>query len=113
MIEHACIFCGDNYIDIADLSDEHRETFVKEYEKSAPIDKKETSIAERELLPDGNAVPTENKNENDWPGRLEEFEKEIIVKTLKKFDQNRSKVMKHLNISRMTLWRKMKSYDLL
>ena len=113
MVEHACIFCGDNYIDIADLSEEYRETPAKEYEKNLPSAKKETADSGEELSPGEKAVQDEKKNGIDWPGRLEKFEKELIVEALKKFGQNRAKVMKHLNMSRMTLWRKMKNYGLL
>ena len=113
IIEHACIFCGDNYIDTADLSDEYKETSAKDFEKSVPAVKKETADPGGELSADCKAVQDENKNGIDWPGRLEKFEKELIVEALKKYGQNRAKVMKHLNMSRMTLWRKMKNYGLL
>ena len=41
---------------------------------------------------------------------LEEIEQEIIVKTLKKFNDNRRKTAKALNISERTLYRKINEY---
>ena len=43
---------------------------------------------------------------------LEEIEQEIIVKTLKKFNSNRRKTAKVLNISERTLYRKINEYGM-
>ena len=43
---------------------------------------------------------------------LEEIEQEIIEKTLKKFNSNRRKTAKTLNISERTLYRKINEYGI-
>ena len=43
---------------------------------------------------------------------MEEYEREIIDKFLKKFKNNRRKTAKALNISERTLYRKLKEYDI-
>jgi PAS domain S-box-containing protein len=43
---------------------------------------------------------------------VEEIEKEVIIEILKKNKGNREKAAKALNISRITLWRKMKKYSI-
>lgn len=56
-----------------------------------------------------------NLEENNSEGKspLEEAEKELIEKALKKYDGNRSKTANELGINKTTLWRKMKKYHLL
>ncbi|MCL4456065.1 MAG: sigma-54 dependent transcriptional regulator [Nitrospirae bacterium] len=46
------------------------------------------------------------------PGSLEEWEKEIIIESIKKNAGNLTKVCSELKIGRTTLWRKMKKYNL-
>lgn len=53
------------------------------------------------------AVPPSYDNKT-----LDEVEKEIIIFTLKKFNNNQSEVARRLGIGRNTLWRKMKIYSL-
>ena len=53
------------------------------------------------------AVPPSYDNKT-----LDEVEKEIIIFTLKKFNNNQSEVARRLGIGRNTLWRKMKIYNL-
>jgi DNA-binding NtrC family response regulator len=46
------------------------------------------------------------------PETLDEWEKDLIMKSIKKHDQNLSKVSAELGIGRTTLWRKMKKYNI-
>ena len=43
---------------------------------------------------------------------MDEYEKEIIEKSLNKFKNNRRKTAKALNISERTLYRKLKEYGI-
>lgn len=125
MIEHACIFCGDRYIDVADLSEEYLEAYsaakvfrpnMRAADSCEEPSRDEAVAAARPVTAGlhGDGVSADAKaGEKDWPDRLEKFEKEAIAEALEKFGQNRAKVMKYLNMSRMTLWRKMKRYGLL
>jgi transcriptional regulator with PAS, ATPase and Fis domain len=51
-------------------------------------------------------------DERDNPLSLEENEKELIHRALKKFNHNRKKAAQELGISERTLYRKIKQYDL-
>jgi len=58
---------------------------------------------------DVNTANVHNKNRlNLEPGTLQEMEKDIIEWYMKKYDGNRVKVCNALNISRTTLWNKLK-----
>jgi DNA-binding NtrC family response regulator len=46
------------------------------------------------------------------PETLDEWEKDLIIKSIRKNDQNLSKVSAELGIGRTTLWRKMKKYNI-
>ncbi|MCL5024696.1 MAG: sigma-54 dependent transcriptional regulator [Nitrospirae bacterium] len=56
-------------------------------------------------------VPGEAR-EGVEPGTLEEWEKDIILKSIRKNDHNLGKVCSELRISRTTLWRKMNKYGI-
>jgi DNA-binding NtrC family response regulator len=56
-------------------------------------------------------VPSESGN-GAQPNSLEEWEKELIVESIKKNDANLTKVCSELKIGRTTLWRKMKKYNI-
>jgi DNA-binding NtrC family response regulator len=56
-------------------------------------------------------VSTISNTENP-PGTLDEWEKDLIIRSIKKNDQNLSKVCAELGIGRTTLWRKMKRYNI-
>jgi len=45
-------------------------------------------------------------------GTIQEMEKDLIIRTLKKLDDNQTEVAKSLGVSRSTLWRKLKDYDI-
>ena len=58
-------------------------------------------------------MPTPIPPERDLhPNSLEEWEKELIVESLKKNPSNLTKVCSELRIGRTTLWRKMKKYNI-
>jgi len=44
---------------------------------------------------------------------IDDFETQLIVGTLRKFDWNRSKAARHLNMHKTTLWRKMKKLNIM
>jgi|Deesub1362A_J573_1020465.scaffolds.fasta_scaffold09590_2 DNA-binding NtrC family response regulator len=46
------------------------------------------------------------------PKSLEEWEKELIIKSIQKHSHNLTKVCEELGIARTTLWRKMKKYNI-
>ncbi len=46
------------------------------------------------------------------PKTFEEWERDLLVKTIEKHSHNLTKVCKELGIGRTTLWRKMKKYDI-
>lgn len=50
--------------------------------------------------------------DDSLPGTLEEWEKNLIISSLKKHPQNLTKVSNELGIGRTTLWRKMKKYNI-
>ncbi|MDD4848185.1 MAG: sigma-54 dependent transcriptional regulator [Bacteroidales bacterium] len=52
------------------------------------------------------------KSNNDSVCSLDEMEKNAIVNAMKKFDNNLSSVAKQLDISRQTLYNKLKKYDI-
>lgn len=63
------------------------------------------------------ALPTEFKNETQPKPVIENFskkdhEKELIINALNEVDYNRTKAAKLLNITRKTLYNKMKEYDI-
>ncbi len=45
-------------------------------------------------------------------GTIQEMEKYLIIRTLKKLNDNQTEVAKSLGVSRSTLWRKLKEYDI-
>ena len=53
-----------------------------------------------------------NCEKNDYICSLEDMEKDIIIKTLNKFEKNMSKAAKSLGISRNTLYLKIKKYNI-
>jgi len=58
-------------------------------------------------------VPAQIPSERDThPNSLEEWEKELIVESIKKYSSNLTKVCSELKIGRTTLWRKMKKYNI-
>jgi PAS domain S-box-containing protein len=82
-IEHAFIHCTGRIIQPRHLPDEIR--------------KKSSELIDKML-----------KKENS----IEEIEKEVIIKALRRNNWSREKTARRLNISRITLWRKMKKYDI-
>jgi transcriptional regulator of acetoin/glycerol metabolism len=48
----------------------------------------------------------------DAIGTIQEMEKYLIIRTLKKLNGNQTEVAKSLGVSRSTLWRKLKEYDI-
>lgn len=52
-------------------------------------------------------------NDSTRPKALEEWEKEIILQSIKKHSHNLAMVCKEIKIGRTTLWRKMKKYNIL
>jgi PAS domain S-box-containing protein len=85
IIEHAFVLCRENLIQLDCLPRE----LTKGY------DKKEAAAAScEEVTP------------------LEKAEADIIERTLKKYDGNRIKTARELNLDRTTLWRKIKKYGL-
>lgn len=53
-----------------------------------------------------------SSEKNTHPNSLEEWEKELIVESIKKNASNLAKVCSELRIGRTTLWRKMKKYNI-
>ncbi|MHB8881282.1 MAG: sigma-54-dependent transcriptional regulator [Thermodesulfovibrionales bacterium] len=57
------------------------------------------------------SAPSPSEKETH-PNSLEEWEKELIVESIKKNSNNLTKVCNELRIGRTTLWRKMKKYNI-
>jgi|DewCreStandDraft_4_1066084.scaffolds.fasta_scaffold02563_12 DNA-binding NtrC family response regulator len=57
------------------------------------------------------SVPNEEKGDKELS--LTELEKQTIIKAFNKYGSNHTKVAKALGISRSTLWRKMKEYNII
>ncbi len=85
IIEHAFVLCKGNQIDVDCLPKE----------LTANLEKTDISDSIQEESP------------------FQKAEAEIIEKTLKKHDGNRSQTARELGIDRTTLWRKMRKYGLL
>ena len=86
IIAHAVILADGNSIEVKDLPDALR-----------------FGDGARLSLPNlgGESLPT-----------LQEMEQQLIASTLNRLEGNQTEVAKSLGISRSTLWRKMKEYDL-
>jgi len=93
IIKHAIIFADKNIITKPDLPD---------------------GIPAQVLLPAGDkeAASDEDILKAGFM-KISEVEKRLIKETLKKVKGNHTNAAKHLGISRSTLWRKMKEYDIL
>ncbi len=83
IIERACILLRGDYIDVEALPPQ----LVEKYEQSS------------ELLQFSNLE------------RLEDMERQFILHTLEKLNDNKSEAAKQLGISRKTLHTKLKQYD--
>lgn len=65
------------------------------------------------MYPDSLLGEEEEEPENpEGPGLMQEGEEALIVKSLAKYGGSREKTAKALGISKATLWRKMKKYDI-
>lgn len=89
VLQHAVIFAENN-------------TITKE---AFPIN----ILASRPLL---TATPQEEEFHHDEILTLEEMEKRFIKRVLEKYKENHTEAAKKLGISRSTLWRKLKEYNL-
>jgi DNA-binding NtrC family response regulator len=74
----------------------------------APIKAEDLALGFTNRLFDVSTVP----NTENPPATLDEWEKDLIIRSIKKNDQNLSKVCAELGIGRTTLWRKMKKYNI-
>jgi transcriptional regulator with PAS, ATPase and Fis domain len=123
IIERACVFCAGDRIDIKDMAEEYRETAAKQtvYENTKKPDGRKNlkqqpamDLQELENSSSRNRARKTIEHKIDDPdfSPLEISEKKMLIETLKKFDNDKAQVMKYLNISRMTLWRKLKKYGI-
>ncbi len=97
MLERAIIFCSGNVIEMQHFANEYIALFQKM--KSADFNDVETRTEIKELAEDEMSVSKTDEKEN-------------IVKVLKSCNYNRTETAKTLNISKATLWRKIKKYGL-
>lgn len=77
-----------------------------------PIYREGSYTIEQYRKPDLHMLEEVVHDEKDNPLSLEENEKELIHRALKKFNHNRKKAAQELGISERTLYRKIKQYDL-
>ena len=101
IIEHAVIMAEDDSIGVADLPD-YMQTF-KGPMLALPKGLDEAAIGAT-IEPDGGSEPEFIA--------LAEMEKRLIAETLIKCDGNQTLAAQKLGISRSTLWRKMKEYEI-
>lgn len=76
---------------------------------SATIEKEDIALSFTSELFDVSTVQPITNNELKT---LDEWERDILIKTIEKHSHNLTKVCKELGIGRTTLWRKMKKYGL-
>jgi two-component system, NtrC family, response regulator AtoC len=106
VIERAVILCTHNLIQAENMPQELRSSNDKPAIVTAP------SV----VVPLGSAVPvtppSTTASPSDEPMSLQDIEKRHIIDVLKRFDGNKSKTAKILNISRSTLREKLKTYGI-
>ncbi len=124
IIERSCIFCAGDHIDIKDLAEEYRTIggrsaiFENKIPQTGRKRMKNASASDLQGIEKSEVFKrsrpaTEREIDESKFSPLEMSEKEMLFETLKKFDNDKAEVMKYLNISRMTLWRKLKKYGLM
>ena len=84
-LEHAAVTCKTDTMDVADLPD-----YLFEREREMERERKEKAAETSEQVP----------------------ERDRIVAALGKFKNNRTLAAKHLGMSRVTLWKRIKDYDI-
>ncbi len=98
IIQHAVIFCEKEIIQVEDLPQNIQNLSLferlEEHKENDEQDKSITGDIDKDL-------------------NLAEVEKKIILKAFAKYGNNHTKVAKVLGISRSTLWRKIKEYNLM
>lgn len=108
--------------------DEHARTVLQHYEYPGNVRELESIIAHAVIMADGKTITV-----NDLPDQMrfgsgarlglphydggalatiQEMERELIIRTLKKLNYNQTEVAKSLGVSRSTLWRKMNDYEI-
>jgi len=97
MLERAVIFCDGAKVEIQHFANE----YISLFQKMKKID-----------INDLKAQLEIKESVEDETGVSKSGEKESLIKALKSCNNNRSEAAKTLNISKATLWRKIKKYDL-
>jgi transcriptional regulator with PAS, ATPase and Fis domain len=100
-IEHAFVVCNQKMIDMFDLPQDIRLVSLRQglYKN---ID---STVSPTYYIPDNN----QNK---DYPS-FRTISKEQLIKVLMDFNYNRKETAKHLEVSTVALWKKMKKFELL
>lgn len=108
--------------------DEHAQVLLREYEYPGNVRELESIVAHAVIMSDGDLIRAADLPDNvraQVPPRLalpnyadediptiSEMEARLIQSALEKLDYNQTEVAKRLDISRSTLWRKMKQYGI-
>ncbi len=113
--------------------DERAQVLLRDYAYPGNVRELESIIAHAVIMAEGNVIGPEDLPEqmldgglplrlalpnlnapaiNDDIPTLQDAERDLIVRALEKMDGNQTEVAKRLNISRSTLWRKIKEYEI-
>ena len=108
--------------------DEHAQVLLREYQYPGNVRELESIVAHAVIMSDGDLIRAADLPDNvrsQVPPRLalpnyadediptiSEMEARLIQSALEKLDGNQTEVAKRLDISRSTLWRKMKQYGI-
>ena len=108
--------------------DEHAQVLLANYEYPGNIRELESIMAHAVILCDGDTIRVRDLPDpvrqgigsrlalpnyaSDYVPTLNEMEEQLIRSALEKLDGNQTEVAKRLGISRSTLWRKMREYDI-
>ncbi len=108
--------------------DEHAQVLLREYQYPGNVRELESIVAHAVIMSDGDMIRAADLPDNvrsQVPPRLalpnyadediptiSEMEARLIQSALEKLDGNQTEVAKRLDISRSTLWRKMKQYGI-
>lgn len=133
LIHHFLQRCNREYNRNIQKIDETAQMMLLEYAYPGNVRELESIVAHAVIMADGNTVRPEDLpeqlhgggvaerlalpnlhahvNGDDIPS-LQEVERDLIERALKRLDGNQTEAAKRLGISRSTLWRKMKEYGL-
>lgn len=101
MIEHAFIFCNSEILQLQHIAYEYKPIVEKLFNKNI-----NNEIVLHRQKPDRDDIVKKRE------AHIDEGEKKLIIETIEKCGNNKSAAARSLNMSYVTLWRKMKKYDL-